>query len=237
MSNNTLAEGILSVLNSMPQNRAEHDELAHSQQRASQLQQYNPLYNNCSSEQTEDSLLSVTTGLKTLWRVNLRDSSNGKKTYVATVLLDKSDKQSVKAVIDAINAANGKGIRDFGDDWNCKKYPLHDGDVEIPSNAKPENYRGKYYLYARSYALPVIIDANGQLLQDSENVYVNLTASQYEEPVAMRFYPYSKLNSGKLNSGIACALKGLMAIRATNCLTGNSALAFANRTFAQFLKQ
>ena len=57
MNNNTLADGILSIMNSTPKNSAEHDERAHSQQRTSQLQ-YSPLYNNCSSEQAEDSAYS-----------------------------------------------------------------------------------------------------------------------------------------------------------------------------------
>ena len=54
MSNNPQVECMQSIMNSTPKNSAEHDELAHSQQRASQLQ-YSPLYNNCFSGQAADS--------------------------------------------------------------------------------------------------------------------------------------------------------------------------------------
>lgn len=231
MINNPLAECMLSIMNSKSQTSAEHDKLANAQQSASQLE-YSPLQNNCSSEQTTASTVIVTTSAKALWRIDLRDSRNAKKTYVATVVLDKSAKQSVEAVTYGINAANDKSIRDFGNNWYCNRYPLYDGDAEIPNNAKPDNYRGKYYLYARSYVKPIIVDGKGKLLQDNDKVYVGLSKSQYDGSVAMSFYPYNNQDTG-----ISCALECLVAVKAAGCLTGDSALAFAKSAFSQFFKQ
>ena len=210
MNNNTLAEGILSIMNSTPKNSAEHDERAHSQQRTSQLQ-YSPLYNNCSSEQAANSAVLVTTSAKAIWRVDCKTSNDGKKSYVATVLLDKSD-PSAQTVFNAINVAKNKGLRDFWNNWNCDNYPIHDGDKETPENANSENYKGRYYLYARSNAQPIIVSATAELLQDNKDVYVDCSTFLYEGPVAMRFFPYSNHKSG-----VSCSLAVLMAVKAAGC--------------------
>ena len=174
---------------------------------------------------------TVTTGTKTLWRLDCRVSLDGRKSYVATVMLHKYD-PSVNGVVNAINVAKNKGVQDFGSNWSCNFNPLHDGDKETPQNARPENYKGKYYLYARSNVQPIIVNSKGDLLQDNEKVYVNLSASLYEGSVAMRFFPYNNQNSG-----VSCSLVVLMAAKVASQLTGDRATAFAKNVFSEYLNQ
>lgn len=208
MNNDPLVECMQNIMNSMSKTSAEHDELAHSQQRTSQFG-HSPLNNN----RTSDSADIVVTSEKALWRIEYRNANYGKMSYVATVMLDKYD-QSVQAIIGAIEAAKNKGFRDFGDNWNCDKYPLHDGDKKIPQNAKPENYKGKYYLYARSYVKPIILNTEGDMFQDNANVKVNLSARLYEGSVAMSFF--SLLQPELWNILLSCKFAGRQCSRTIN---------------------
>lgn len=225
--NDMLHNGILEILNNAFNDNTE-ESLAHRNipPGINQLNSLTQADNGSSAQAT-----TATTSANALWRVDYKASQDGRKSYVATVMLNKSD-ATVHDVINAINAAKNKGIKDFGDNWNCNFNSLHDGDKEIPQNAKPENYRGKYYLYARSYVQPIIVSAKGDLLQDREKVYVNLPASLYEGPVCLKFFPYNNRNTG-----ISCSPEAFMVIKSAGCLTGDKALAFAKDVFSQYFEQ
>ena len=69
--------------------------------------------------------------------------------YSIALLIDKSDKATLKAIDGAINAAIAEGTaKKWGGKQPAKlKLPLRDGDEEQPGD---ENYTGKMFLNARS---------------------------------------------------------------------------------------
>lgn len=114
--------------------------------------------------------------------------------YSVSVIIPKSDKETLKAIKEATDAAKELGK----DKWKGKipanlKTPLRDGDTE----REDEAYAGCYFLNANSKNKPGIVDINVQPILDATEVYSGCYAR-----LTLNFYPYSA--SG--NNGIACGL-------------------------------
>lgn len=114
--------------------------------------------------------------------------------YSVSVIIPKSDKETLKAIKEATDAAKELGK----DKWKGKipanlKTPLRDGDTE----REDEAYAGCYFLNANSKNKPGIVDVNVQPILDATEVYSGCYAR-----LTLNFYPYSA--SG--NNGIACGL-------------------------------
>ncbi len=115
--------------------------------------------------------------------------------YSVSVIIPKSDKETLQAIKEAVAEAKeqGKGK------WSGKvpanlKTPLHDGDSERPDD---EAYAGCYYLNARSKNKPGIVDINVQPILDSTEVYSGCYAR-----LTLNFYAYNANG----NKGIAAGL-------------------------------
>lgn len=138
------------------------------------------------------------------------DSNPDKKQYSMSVLIDKSDKETLRNVKRAIDEATKQGK---ASKWSGKvptKFwnPLRDGDEERSDN---EEYAGKMFINAKSNRKPGIFDRNLQAIIDPEEVYSGCYGR-----VSLNFFPFS--HSG--NAGIGVGLNGVQKLSDGEALGG-----------------
>ena len=125
------------------------------------------------------------------------DPADGK--YQTNVLIPKSEKETIKALNAAIEAAKQAGVVSK---WSGKvpknlTMPLNDGDTAKDD----ELYEDHFYVNAKCNTRPGIVDRNKQPIVDEEEMYSGVWAI-----VSVTFFPYEV--SG--NKGVACGLNNLM---------------------------
>ncbi len=114
--------------------------------------------------------------------------------YSVSLIIPKSDKATIKAIVNAIEAAKEQ---DKGK-WQGKipaslKIPLRDGDEDRPDD---EAYADSYFVNANSIRKPEIVDRYGKPM-GPDDVYSGCYAR-----VSLNFYGYNA--SG--NRGVGCGL-------------------------------
>lgn len=115
--------------------------------------------------------------------------------YSVSVIIPKSDKETLTAIKEAVEQAKKNGVTKWGGKVPANlKTPLRDGDVERPDD---EAYKNSYFLNASSKRKPGIVDQNVQPVLDATEVYSGCYAR-----LTLNFYPFSA--SG--NKGIAAGL-------------------------------
>jgi len=115
--------------------------------------------------------------------------------YSVSVIIPKSDKETLTAIKEAVEQAKKDGVTKWGGKVPANlKTPLRDGDVERPDD---EAYKNSYFLNASSKYKPGIVDQNVQPILDATEVYSGCYAR-----LTLNFYPFSA--SG--NKGIAAGL-------------------------------
>lgn len=115
--------------------------------------------------------------------------------YSVSVIIPKSDKETLKAIKEATDQAKKDGAGKWGNKIPGNlKTPLRDGDVEREDD---EAYKGCYFLNASSKNKPGVVDANVQPVLDATEVYSGCYAR-----LTLNFYAYNA--SG--NKGIAAGL-------------------------------
>ena len=138
--------------------------------------------------------------------------NNGPERYSVSVLIPKSDTQTVKAINEAIDAAIEEGVAKFGGKKPNKaaiKLPLRDGDTERDDEA----YKGHYFINANSTTSPQIVDKQVKPILDRNEVYSGCYAR-----VSLNFYAFN--SNG--NKGVACGLGNIQKIRDGESLGGRS---------------
>lgn len=115
--------------------------------------------------------------------------------YSVSVIIPKSDKETLQAIKEAVNEAKEQGKAK----WNGKvpanvKTPLRDGDIDREGD---EAYAGCYFLNANSKNKPGVVDINVQPILDSTEVYSGCYAR-----LTLNFYAYNANG----NKGIAAGL-------------------------------
>lgn len=138
--------------------------------------------------------------------------NGGPERYSVSVLIPKEDKETVKAINDAIDAAIEEGIAKFGGKKPNKaaiKLPLRDGDTE----REDEAYAGHWFINANSKTVPQIVDKAVKPILDRDEVYSGCYAR-----VSLNFYAFN--SNG--NKGIACGLGNIQKIRDGESLGGRS---------------
>ena len=141
--------------------------------------------------------------------------NGGPERYSVSVLIPKDDKETVKAINDAIDAAIEEGIAKFGGKKPNKaaiKLPLRDGDTE----REDEAYAGHWFINANSKTAPQIVDKAVKPILDRDEVYSGCYAR-----VSLNFYAFN--SNG--NKGIACGLGNIQKIRDGEPLGGHSSAA------------
>ena len=138
--------------------------------------------------------------------------NNGPERYSVSVLIPKSDTETVKAINEAIDAAIEEGVAKFGGKKPNKaaiKLPLRDGDTERDDEA----YKGHYFMNANSTNPPQIVDKYVKPILDRNEVYSGCYAR-----VSLNFYAFN--SNG--NKGVACGLGNIQKIRDGESLGGRS---------------
>ena len=131
--------------------------------------------------------------------VSINDS---KPKYSVSLVIPKSDKETIKKINEAVDAAIEEGIAKFGGKKPNKaalKLPLRDGDTERDD----EVYKNCFFVNANSTTAPQIVDRSVQPILDREEVYSGCYAR-----VSINFYAYN--TNG--NKGIACGLGNIQKI-------------------------
>jgi len=112
-----------------------------------------------------------------------------KKKFSTAILIPKTDKATLKAINDAVQAAKEKDKSKWGGKIPANlKTPLRDGDEEKPDD---ENYEGMMFLNASSTKMPKVVDRNKQEILDSEEVYSGCFAR-----VVLNFYGFNVQSKG-----------------------------------------
>lgn len=163
-----------------------------------------------------------------------QQDDNGNDKYSTAILIPKTDKETLRKIKAAVDAATELGKSKWGGKIpaNLKK-PLRDGDEERPDD---EAYAGHYFLNATSknkpgIAKPIGKDANGktkfQEITDSTEVYSGCYAK-----VSLNFYPFD----AKGNRGVAAGLNNVVKVQDGDFLGGRSSVNddFANEDFDDF---
>ena len=136
------------------------------------------------------------------------DSAKGK--YMTNVLIPKSDKATLKALQQAIDAAKKSAIASKWGGKEPKKLdiPLRDGDEK-----DDELYADHFYINAKTGHKPSVSDLKGLPILDSEDIYSGMWAL-----VSVEFYGYDI--SG--NRGIAVGLRAVRKYKDDERLGGSS---------------
>ena len=133
--------------------------------------------------------------------------NGGKEAYSCALVIPKNDVKTVEAIKAAINAAYEEGSATLkGEGKSIPELteihtPLHDGDVEKPDH--PE-FAGCYFVFAKSYVAPGIVDMECKEIKDHSEVYSGVFAR-----ASVNFYAYN-FNGAK---GIACRLNNLQKVK------------------------
>ncbi len=164
---------------------------------------------------TQKSLTKVVTGIVRLSYANVWEpvSINGSKPkYSVSLIIPKSDTQTVSAINAAVEAAIREGAAKFGGKIPSKatlKLPLRDGDLE----REDEAYSGAYFVNANSTTAPQIVDRSVNPILERSEVYSGCYAR-----VSLNFYAFN--SNG--NRGVACGLGNIQKVREGEPLGGRS---------------
>ena len=162
---------------------------------------------------TNNHRVSLTTGAGIISFPRVFPGTAGKKddgspSYDIQILIPKTDKDSVRAILRAIKEV---GEAKWGDNWRKVRTPLRDGDKEKgelteDGTTKEEKYPerlGHYFINARSTKPVAVVDRKRVPIVNSDELYGGCKGK-----IAITFYPYS--TSG--NHGVGVGLDGVQKI-------------------------
>lgn len=148
-----------------------------------------------------------------VWEPKSINGSNPK--YSVSLIIPKSDTETVTAINNAVENAIKAGVGKFGGKIPNRatlKLPLRDGDVERDDEA----YKDSYFVNANSTTAPQIVDRSVQPIMDRNEVYSGCYAR-----VSLNFYAFN--SNG--NRGVACGLGNIQKVRDGEALGGKSTAA------------
>lgn len=140
----------------------------------------------------------------------------GAEKYSVSLIIPKSDKETISDVRRAIKAAYDDGLGKLK--GNSRTAPtleslravLRDGDTDKPDD---EAYRDSYFVNAKSVRKPYVCDSANNEIIDCSEIYSGCYGR-----ASISFYAY---NTGT-SRGIACSLNGLQKIKDGEPLGGMS---------------
>lgn len=136
------------------------------------------------------------------------DAANGK--YMTNILIPKEEKETIKAIQQAIEAAKKAAVTLKWGGKEPKKLdmPLRDGDEK-----EDDIYADHLFVNAKSTTRPGVCDKNKQPIVDEEDIYSGVWAI-----VSVTFFGYDI--SG--NRGVACGLNNIMKFKDGERLGGRA---------------
>lgn len=138
------------------------------------------------------------------------DAASGK--YMTNVLIPKEEKETIKAIQQAIEAAKKAAVTSKWGGKEPKKLdmPLRDGDTDKEDD---DVYSGHFYVNAKSNTRPGVCDKNKSPIMDEDEIYSGVWAI-----VSVTFFGYDV--SG--NRGVACGLNNIMKFKDGERLGGRA---------------
>jgi len=145
-----------------------------------------------------------------IWEPSAVQEGQEKK-FSASLLIPKSDKDTIAKIEAAVSAAREQGKGKWGGKIPAKlKLPLRDGDEERPED---EAYAGCYFLNANAKTRPGIVDKFANPIMNQDEVYSGCYGR-----ASITFFAYDSNGS----KGIACGLNHLMKTKDGEALGGRS---------------
>lgn len=145
-----------------------------------------------------------------VWEPSAVEEGQEKK-YSVSLIIPKSDKDTVNKIKKAIEAAKEAGKAKFGGKIPANlKLPLRDGDIDRPED---ENYEDCYFINANCKTKPGLVDKNVNPIMDQDELYSGCYGR-----ASITFYAFN--TSG--NKGIACGLNNLQKLADGEPLGGRS---------------
>ena len=134
------------------------------------------------------------------------------KKYSCSIIIPKSDKETIEKIKAAIEAAKEAGR---ASKWKGKipanlKLPLRDGDEERPDD---EAYADSYFVNASSATRPGIIDLAKNKIDDPEDLYSGCWCR-----FSLNFFAFDTAG----NRGIGCGLNNVQKVADGDFLGGRS---------------
>ena len=164
--------------------------------------------------------MKVITGVNTRWSYcnvwEAKSINGGTPKFSVSLIIPKSDTQTVKKIKAAIQAAYEEGeakLKGSGKSvpaLSAIKTPLRDGDMERPDDPA---YADSYFINANSTTAPGIVDADRQPILERSEVYSGVYGR-----ASINLYAFN--SNG--NRGIACGLNNLQKIRDGEPLGGRT---------------
>ena len=170
----------------------------------------------------------VVTGVSRLSYASIwepKETPSGQMKYSVCVLIPKKDKQTIKAIEAAIEAAYQDGLvkKWAGKKAGVKMDVLRDGDEENEDGElKGPEFRGMYYINASGMKAPIVLDRERNPVLDKTEVYSGCWAN-----VAINFYPYA-VDGAK---GIAAGLNAIRKVKDDESLGGELTVDAARSAF------
>mgnify|MGYP000967501823 CR=1 FL=1 len=160
----------------------------------------------------------VLTGIVRLSYANVwepKSINGGTEKYSVSLIIPKSDTETVDAINAAIDAAIREGAHKFGGkipNRAALKLPLRDGDAERDDDA----YKGCWFVNANSTTAPQIVDQRVRLILERSEIYSGVYAR-----VSLSFYAFN--SNG--NRGVACGLGNIQKVKDGEPLGGKTSAA------------
>ncbi|MFZ5817262.1 MAG: DUF2815 family protein [Bacillota bacterium] len=131
--------------------------------------------------------------------------------YSVCILIPKSDKDTLRRIKAAVEAAKAAGTAKWGGKIPPNlKTPLRDGDEE---RGDQDEFKGHYFLNATSKTKPGVVDAQLNPIIDSTALYSGCYGR-----ASVNFYAFNTAG----NRGIACGLNNLQKLADGDYLGGRS---------------
>ena len=137
------------------------------------------------------------------------------KKYSVSLIIPKSDTDTVARIKNAIQSALEAGKAKFGGKIPANlKLPLRDGDIE---RADDDAYLNSWFLNANSSKQPGIVDQNVQLILRQDEIYSGCYGR-----ASINFFAFN--TNG--NKGIACGLNNIQKLSDGELLGGRATAEF-----------
>lgn len=171
--------------------------------------------------------------------LSLTPGTNGKKASCSTgIIIPFSDKKTVKAIKMAIQRAAKEKFGENIDIFKSQKLknPLKNGNelLDDPETSMGEEVRDCYFLNAKSYRLPQIVNRQAKKIEDPDDL-MEICVSGFQFRFSLFFTGYeATTEEGAKIRGVMCLLNNLMFVKADDRLDGGSD---AEDDFAEFAEE
>lgn len=137
--------------------------------------------------------------------------NGGEPKYSVFAIIPKSDKETIKKIQAAVEAAKQESLSKWGGKIPPNlKLPLRDGDIDRPED---EAYKGCYFFNANSRQAPQVVDKQVQPILDQTEVYSGCYGR-----ISVNFYGYN--SNG--NRGVAAGLGNIQKLKDGEALSSRT---------------